>query len=72
MITAENIQKLIDFGGTFVYEVRYIDKLTWKVEIKYRTFNESHAMKVYEETKPHYGDFVDIFKYMVYFDNRVE
>lgn len=68
MITANNIQKFIDFGATYIYEVRYINKITWKVECRHRTFNEDYAKVLYQELIDN-GFTADVFKLLVHFDH---
>lgn len=43
MITKDNIEALIEFGGLLVFKVTVFDELTWKPSIVCRTFNEEHA-----------------------------
>lgn len=51
MITKDNIEALVEFGGLVVYEVTWFNQLTWKPEIECRTFNESFAIERYNALK---------------------
>lgn len=47
MITKDNIESLIKFGGLVVYRVTYFDDILWKDEIICNTFNEDYAKEMY-------------------------
>lgn len=69
MITKDNIEALIKFGGLLVYEVSWFDPILWKINIDIRTFNEDHAKKRFSLMEK-IGREVRIVSYIVSFDNE--
>ena len=60
--------RLRDFGGLYVYEVRVLDEINWKIETKLRTLSENAAVRLAEEFMQS-GLKANVVSYVVRFDD---
>lgn len=67
MITKDNIEDLIKFGGLLVYEVKILDPLGFKIVTELRTFNEDYAVTKLKSLEDG-GYQVRLVSYMVHFN----
>lgn len=67
MVTKENIERLIEFGGLLVYEITWFDPVMWKDNLELRTFNEDFAVSRFDSMKKN-GMIVKMNNYFVKFD----
>ena len=72
MISKENIEALIEFGGLLVYEIRSFHSTFWKERVELRTFNEEYAKEEFKSLKADKNPYIayQLVSYMVQFNYK--
>ena len=70
MITKNNIDRLIEFGGLLVYEVSWFDTIRWESKVECRSFNLDFALSRFNSLKQE-GFEAQMVSYFVHFNYGV-